>query len=187
MKKAIVTLKSASTYGQSRHVQEPAKNKESPDDFEKRTWRERCHVNDNGNVYIPGIQFAQSLREAAKYLNMQVKGKGKSTYTKNFESGIIVIDNIVLPVKKEDVKGITVFVPSNGMPGGGKRVMKTFPIVDEWEGTITYHVIDDLITEDVFKQALYASGNFIGIGYWRPRNRGYYGRFTVEDVKWVEE
>lgn len=186
MKKAICTLKSVSTYGQSKFHQTPKNNKELPADYEDRTWREKAHVNDKGLVFIPGTMFANSLREASKYLSIQVPGKGKSTYTKHFESGIMVLDNLELPVKKEDLKSVTVFVPSDGKVGGGRRVIKHFPIIHEWSGVVIYHIIDDIITADIFEQVLRTSGQLIGIGYFRPRNRGYYGRFEVENIEWIE-
>jgi hypothetical protein len=186
MKKAIVKLKSVSIYGQSRYHQTEKLNKELHADYEARTWREKAHVNEKGFVYIPGTMFANSLREASKYLSIQIPGKGKSTFTKHFESGIMVIDNLELPVKKEDLKSVTVFVPSDGRVGGGKRVIKQFPIIHEWEGEVTYYIVDDIITPDVFEQVLTASGQLIGIGYFRPRNRGYYGRFEIESIKWID-
>ena len=44
-----------------------------------------------------------------------------------------------------------------------------------------------MVTEDVFKQHLIEAGQFIGIGRWRPRNNGQYGRFIVEKVEWEEQ
>lgn len=186
MKKAICKLRSISTYGQSKFHQTPKLNKELSADYEDRTWREKAHSNEQGQVYIPGTMFANSLREASKYLSIQVPGKGKSTYTKHFESGIMVLDNLLLPIQKVDLKSVTVFVPSDGRVGGGKRVIKHFPIIHEWSGEVTYHIIDDIITADIFEQVLKASGQLIGIGYFRPRNRGYYGRFEVENIEWIE-
>lgn len=187
MKRAICHLKSISTYGQSKHHETPKLNKELSADYETRTWRERGHYDENGKMFIPGTQFANSLREASKYMSLQVPGKGKSTYTKHFESGIMVIDSIPLPETRQSVKNVTVFVPSDGKVGGGKRVTKIFPIVHSWEGEITYHILDDIITADVFEQVLRTSGQLIGIGYWRPRNRGMYGRFSVENIEWIED
>lgn len=186
MKKAIVKLKSVSAYSQGRFHQTPKLNKELPADYEARTWPEKLHVDKEGYVIIPGTQFANSLREAAKYLSLQVPGKGKSTYTKHFDAGVMVTDNVKLPIKKTDCQSISVFVPSDGKPGGGKRVIKNFPIIQEWEGEVTFHIVDDIITADVFEQVLKASGQLVGIGVWRPRNRGLYGRFEIADMKWIE-
>jgi hypothetical protein len=186
MKKAIVKLKSTSTYGQSKQYNVPKLPKELHGDYEERTWRERCHYDKEGKVFIPGNQFANSIRTAAKYANLQIPGKGKSTYTKHFESGIMVLDNVALNATKDTIDRVSLNVPSDGMVGGSKRVLKNFPYVPEWEGTVTYHILDDIITPDVFEQVLRTSGELIGIGFWRPRNRGMWGRFQIEDIKWIE-
>ena len=40
--------------------------------------------------------------------------------------------------------------------------MKSFPLIHKWEGKVKYFILDDIITEDVFKKVLEASGNLIG-------------------------
>jgi hypothetical protein len=132
------------------------------------------------------MAFANSLKEAAKYLSIQVPGQGKATFTKNFAAGVMVLENMPLPVKLAEVKGEWFFVPSDGKPGGGKRVDKCFPAIMKWEGIVKYYIIDDLITEDVFRRVLAASGALIGIGRFRPINRGTYGRFDVVELRWEE-
>ena len=184
MKTAECKLKSVSPYSQSRHYVVDKLPKEIAKDYEARTWRERLHVNESGNVYIPAISFKSCLEEAAKFLGRQIPGKGKSTYTKHFEAGVMVFDNLVLDIKKDDVPGEWLFVPSDGIRGSGKRVDKCFPIIHEWSGTVKFTVFDETITEDVFTDTLTEAGKFIGLGRWRPRNRGMYGRFQVMGVKW---
>lgn len=184
MKTAVAQLVSNSPYSQSRHYTTEKKSKELPRDYEERTWRDRCHVNDKGHVFIPPMAFKNCLSEAAKFLSVQIPGKGASTYTKHFEAGILVMEPLVLPILKKDVQGEWLFVPSDGKRGGGKRVDKCFPIIHQWEGAVTFHVLDSIITEDVFEQHLQEAGNFIGIGRFRPRNNGYYGRFIVKKIGW---
>lgn len=183
MKTVIAHLKSVSPYSQSRHYDTPFLEKESKEDYEKRTWRERLHVNDKGYVIIPQMSFKNCLSEAAKYLGIQIPGKGKSTYTKHFEAGLLVLDPVVLSVKKSEVEGEWFFVPSDGMRGSGKRVNKCFPVIPAWEGDAVFHIFDETITIPVFRKHLEEAGKFIGIGRFRPRNNGFYGRFSVESVK----
>ena len=190
MKAAIAHLVGCSPYSQSKHYSKedvPAKAKELHDAYEKRTWQNRMHVTDTGHIEIPGSCFANCVKEAAKRLGLKVPGKGTSTYTKYFEAGIMVTDGIKLPIKAVDVQCEKLFVPSDGKRGGGKRVTKYFPRINEWEGEVTYFVFDDIITEDVFKQVLVASGQIVGIGRFRPQNCGFYGRFTVKSVKWNDD
>jgi len=184
MKTAIVKLRSVSPYSQSKHYTTEKLPKELAKDYEARTWRDRLHVNKDGNVFIPPMSFKNCLSEAAKFLGIQIPGKGKSTYTKHFEAGVLVTDALDLGIKAKDVEGEWLFVPSDGIRGGGKRVDKCFPVIHEWSGEVTFYVLDETITEEVFLQHLEQAGAFIGVGRFRPRNNGFYGRFKVESVKW---
>ena len=187
MKLAIATLKSISPYSQSRVMQSPRNEKESAEDHEKRCWRERMHRDAAGTVFIPPMAFKNCLSEAARYLAMQIPGKGKSTYTKHFEAGVLVTDPLPLAVHFEKVEGEWLFVPADGKRGGPKRVMRCFPVIPEWQGEVMFYILDETITEDVFKYHLEQAGKFIGIGRFRPRNNGFYGRFSVAGIAWGEE
>ncbi len=187
MFKAIATLESISPYSQGKYIDPelfPKKDKELARNYEKRMWRERMHVTKEGLVFIPPMAFKNCLSEAARYLSVQVPGRGKTTYTKHFEAGVLVMDALVLPDKKEDVKGEWLFVPSDGKRGGGTRVPKCFPLIPAWEGEAIYYILDGTITEDVFEYHLKQAGSFIGLGRFRPRNNGFYGRFKVNNVEW---
>lgn len=189
MKIATAHLVSTSPYSQSRHYADdvPKKAKELPADYETRTWRNRLHVTNDGFVQIPGTSFANALKTSAKRLKLQVPGKGRVEYTKYFEAGVMVPDNLTLPIKADDVACDKLFVPSDGRPGGGKRVTKFFPRIDSWEGDVTFYVFDDIIGEDIFGTVLRASGMLVGLGRFRPENRGFYGRFAVQKITWQED
>ncbi len=182
MRLFTATLESISPYGQSRYHGTPEQDKELPDAYEKRTWREKAHVNDEGYVFIPATAFKNSLSEAAKYLGMSIPGKGKQTYTKNFEAGTMVTECLTLPVKKEETRGLWLYVPSDGRRGGSRRVHKCFPVIDHWKGDVNYYILDDTITLDVFKYHIEQCGKFIGIGMSRPRNNGFFGRFGIISI-----
>lgn len=184
VKTAVAQLESLSAYSQSRHYDVPRLDKELPKDYEARTWRERMHVNADGLVFIPPMAFKNCLSEAAKFLSKKIPGKRNATYTKHFEVGILVTEPLVLPIKKADVPGEWLFVPSDGQRGGGKRVDKQFPVIQSWSGQVTFHVLDETVTEDIFREHLEEAGKFIGIGRFRPRNNGFYGRFKVLGVEW---
>ena len=185
MKTFVARLKSVSVYSQSKFHQTEKLEKEGHDAYERRTCRDRLHVDEDGMVFIPPMAFKNCLAEAAKYLSIQIPGKGKNTYTKHFEAGLLVMDPVPLGIKKEDVPIEGLFVPSDGRRGGGKRVMKWFPYIPKWEGEVPFYVLDETITKDVLALHLEQSGKFIGIGRFRPRNNGFYGRFDVLSLKEV--
>lgn len=184
MKKAKCLLKSMSPYSQSKYIQEKKTRDETHADFEKRSWKLRCHWNDEDKLYIPPMSFKNCLSEAAKYKSIQIPGKGKSTYTKHFEAGVLVVDPLVLNITPETVSHEWLHVPSDGRRGGTTRVEKCFPLIPNWEGWVEYLILDEIITEEVFQEHLQDAGSFIGIGRFRPRNNGFYGRFTVEKISW---
>lgn len=187
MFKAICKLKSMSPYSQSKWIQEKKSKDETHSAFEERSWKQRCHWTDDGKMFIPPMSFKNCLSEAAKYKSIQIAGKGKSTYTKHFEAGVLVTEPLILEnVTKENLAHEWLHVPSDGRRGGTTRVEKCFPLVSSWTGTVEYLILDEIITEEVFKEHLADAGSFIGVGRFRPRNNGYYGRFVVESVKWMK-
>lgn len=177
-------LESISPYSPSRYHDTPKLPKESAEDYETRTWMQRCHTNDDGNVVIPPMCFKKTLEEAAKYLGLRIPGKGMATWSKHFEAGIMCIEPLVLPVTKDSVEGERLFLNADGKKGGGKRVARTMPKIANWSGSVEFIVLDHTITQEAFTEHLQQAGQFIGIGRWRPRNGGAYGRFLVKSVKW---
>jgi hypothetical protein len=185
MKTYLAKITGISPYSQSRHHETEHLDKEASDAYELRTWRERMHVDEHGEVFIPPMSLKNCLAEAAKFLSVPIKGKGTATYTKHFEAGIMVVDPIGLGIKGQDVPREALFVPSDGRRGGGKRVTRFFGRIDHWGGEVEIKVLDETITKDVLELHLREAGSLIGIGRFRPRNNGYYGRFRVESLEQV--
>lgn len=183
---ATVELKSTSPYSQSKYLTAAKTEKEAEDDYEKRVWRERLHTTAKGEVCIPALAFKNCLSDAAAYLSEKIPGKGTQTYTKHFDAGILVPEPVMLGIQKMYVQGEWLMLSARGKRGPGPRVPKCYPLIPEWTGTVTFYVLDDTITEDVFRALLRQAGMFIGIGRFRPRNRGYYGRFEIVKMKWSE-
>jgi hypothetical protein len=180
-----VKLTGTSRLSFSKKIRTEKEDKESDAQFEERAWREKMHYDDAGNVLIPAMMLKNCISESAKYLSERVAGKGKATWTKNFEAGVMVEDDINLKVKKDKVKGEWVFVPSDGVRGGTKRVDKCFPVIEKgWSGETTVVIIDESITKDIFEKHLKEAGRFIGVGRFRPRKNGIYGRFDAKIVSW---
>ena len=181
-----------SPYSQSKLISAPKLGKETHRDHEARCWRDRMHVDAQGAAFIPPMAIKNALSEMAKFLSMQIPGKGKSTYTKHFEAGIMCFDPVVVhdasgaPVKVKSIKGEWLFVPASGRRGDGKRVEKCFPVVEAgWQGFVSLVVVDEMITPEVLQIHLESMGKFIGIGRFRPRNNGFYGRFKVSEIEWA--
>ena len=186
MKICTATLVSTTAYSQSRMHDTPKLEKERPDEWELRTWRNKAHVED-GVIYIPPMSFKQGLDTAAKRLGLQIPGKGKATYTKHFLSGVLVMDKLSTGVAIDDVAGEWINANSDGVRGSGKRVKRCFPTIPSWQGKIDFYILDETIDKKTFERVLQEAGSFIGIGRFRPENGGFYGRYSVEATDWREE
>lgn len=190
MKQAICKLTSTSPYGQSRFYgdEETKQQGENHKDYEERTWRNRLHVvPETGHVFIPAGAFSNAIKYAGKRLGIQIPGRGKRNYTKAFEAGVMVQDDLVLPVLAQDINCVKLFVPSNGVAGDGKRVTKYFPRIPSWSGEVVFLIGDDELCAphglETFQKALEYAGKLVGIGFYRPEKRGTWGRFQVDSIK----
>lgn len=185
MKTAICELRSLAPYNQSHQhfTDKQESGKETPDAYEKRTWKEKGHYDENGVAFIPPMAFKGCLARAAALLSIPIPNKGKSLYTKHFVSGVLVPEGLSLGVKKADVKPQWLSLDPRGQKGG-MGVLRAFPHFDKWAGKVKFMVLDDTITKEIFERVLKEAGNFVGIGQFRPDKGGYFGRFEVLSVKW---
>jgi hypothetical protein len=183
MKRYIARLRSTSPISFSRFHGTPKLNGESDADYEERTWHERLHSDAKGNVMIPLFGLKNALDAAAKYGSKKIPGRRNATYTKHVQSGVMVENALVLPIKKQEVRGEWRFVPSDGLAGGSRRVMKCFPVIEEWEGEVCFAVLYETFTKEILEEFLETAGNFIGLGSFRPENRGIWGRFRLVSLR----
>ena len=188
MKLATATLYSTSPYSQSRAYDRsvPKGERENNEDYRERTWREHCHYDATSKeVYIPPSAFKNIMSEAAKFKPRQIPGQGKATYTKHIEAGVMVTELIFLGIKLDEVGRDDLFLPADGKRGSGKRVWKTYPRIDSWEAEVPFLILDEMVTKSVFEATLEEAGSYIGLGRFRPRNNGFYGRFKVKSITWA--
>ena len=104
MKTAIVTIKGVAPYCASRFHNTPRLEKETPDAYEQRTWREKAHYDEDGIAFIPGKAFKFALATCARKLGLQVPGRGKKTYKDSFASGVLILENLSLKSMRDAVK-----------------------------------------------------------------------------------
>lgn len=182
MKTAVIKLTSAAPLTQSRKHDAPKLEKELADAYEQRTWKNKAHVNDDGRVEIPAFAIKCAVVAAAKYAGDQIPGKGKATWTKKFQCGILIPENAVTDCTVDDITPVTINANPDGVRGSGKRVFRTFPQLRKWSATLTVLVLDEIITRGVLEKYFTAAGQFVGVGQYRPENGGTNGRFIAEVV-----
>ncbi len=179
-----VKLKSMGPYSQSRQIPErPAGDERSHEQYDRDcVWLKAHFMPDGEELCIPGQAFKMALDTAAKRLSLKHPNGGKSLLTKNFLSGIMLFQPLALGLNRTSpgVRTDSLAQNTDGVRGSGKRGIRTFPVIDDWRGTLTFTVTDDVISESAFVTALEYAGQSIGIGRWRAENGGLYGRFLID-------
>lgn len=179
MLRVLCDLKSVTPVTFNKKLRSEKEPNETHDDLEKRVWRERCDCNRKNELILRSDRFKKSIVLAAQWLNMQIPGEGKATYTKHFRGGVIVMNNIELGIKRDECEHELVY--TGPRKKDGKRWIH-FPIVEKWEGELQVNVLDEKITEEVFKKVIDYAGMTVGIGSWRPENGGENGRYECRDI-----
>lgn len=182
MRTCTVSFEGQAPYSASRAHCAEKLSKETPDAYEQRTWPQKAHI-EGEMIVVPAMAFKIGLDRAAKMLGRQIPGKGKATYTKFFESGVIVTKNVPI-APGSSIRPERIHANADGVRGSGKRVWRTFPRIDEWEGSVTFHILADEITSEVFEEAIRYAGLAVGVGRFRPERGGYFGRFEVTEFNW---
>lgn len=186
---ARLTLVSITPYSQSRQHDEPKLEGENHEAYDVRTWRSKLSTatrEGKPTVVIPAHGLHQSIAAAAKYSKRQIPGQGKATWTAKFLSGITLFEDPALNIDPASVGSVTISANADGVRGSGKRVPRRFPIIPEWEATFDVYVLDQIITQDVFREMVEIAGMFIGIGRFRPEKGGTNGRFRIKALAWED-
>ncbi len=153
-----------------------------PIERERKEWREKAYAYEDGEIYIPGENIHECLKEACKYWGQKIPGEGKKTYTDVVASSV-VCENLDLGITKEDL--IPFGKAVNGNPSRGKKsgakVYKIRPLIQPWGGTFIVHVFDGRLTPGILGTIFTYGGTFKGLCDWRPT----YGRFELVSIKEV--
>lgn len=191
MKTYKVELTGVSELFFGKPVTEPKQKNETHDQHDARTAHLKINTDPAGNVCIQPFALKNALESAAKRIQRPIPGQGKSTFSKLFRQGILVVDRMILtgdngkPLKVDDIQMDRLFVPSDGRRGSGKRVWRTFPRAATWRTEATIHVVDPKIDAEVLEEHLIEAGQFVGFGSMRVENGGIAGRFKVDSVSEV--
>lgn len=183
MYRAIVSIKGTAPLSQSKQHQAEWLDGESNEDFDKRTWREKCNYDDGGIVFVPAMAFKQAMDTAAKRLAIADPDNKRANLTKYFVSDVICENNLSLGVRKEDMPSIRISANVDGVRGSGKRVPRTLPQIQEWAGQTSFLIMEEKIKPEIFQKVLVTAGRSIGVGQFRPEKGGLNGRFEISKIK----
>lgn len=166
-----ISVKTVSTHFRSlspmymgRPVSSKRKDNEAYEEWEARVWKEKCNALPDGRLFIPPQAFRGALISSAQLLSEKIPGKRNQTWSKQFVCGVIVAEGMILPATLDTVKEEWIYVPSDGKPGGGTRVWKCFPRIDQWEGDLTWYITAPTITMDVFVRISSPPERWWGLG-----------------------
>jgi len=187
MRQAVVKFTGVTPYSASKMIdseEHPRLEKESVGDWDMRLWRRKATTNSDGVICIPAMGLKMAVDEAVKRLNLQIPGRGKSTYSKFFVAGQICDEDVPIGIHIDDVQSITIWANADGVRGSGKRVKRKFPYVQRWSGSARFSILDDVIPNQIFEKAVIEAGRLVGVGRARPEKGGMLGRFKVDGVTW---
>jgi hypothetical protein len=125
------------------------------------------YKNDEGRICSPASHIESAIAKAAT--DYKIPGKGRKTFRDLIKSALIV-DPLLIPHKITDWK-----VDLQSVVIQRSRIVRARPRFDKWELDFTIIVSDPRITGAQLKEFLDASGQFIGVGDYRPK----YGLFEV--------
>lgn len=186
MRDVHISIEGITPYSPSKYFEPDVKKGETKDAHERRRWREKAHVDEDGVIYIPGVSFKMAIDEVSALLNEKIPGKGNQTFTGQFATGVVAMADVSLGVKVDEVKPVQIFAHANGKRGPGTRVMRWFPYVPKWSGELHLRVLNDTLPEEVIERYVEQAGMLAGVGRGRPitRSAAGNGRFKPTSFRW---
>jgi hypothetical protein len=179
-----------SPYSQSAKHDTPFLDRESHDDYDKRTWRNKCTTTRDGQVAIPAMAFKQAVDNAAYKLGEKIPGRRGASYKSFFASGFFCDSDVPItngkPIKPEDADCVLISANADGKRGSGSRVPRRFPSFAKWQGVAEFTILDDIIDQAIFERHIKAAGMITGIGRFRPEKGGTNGRFKATKFEWKD-
>ena len=133
--------------------------------------------NDKEGFYIPAEHLVGAFINAGALVKSKV-GNGKKSM-KNIVAGMFSIKEPKLRLPKEYEIDKRSAVNRNIKA----RVISIRPKWNIWKANFTLLVDNDTITKETVEQIIIYSGQYIGIGSFRPTNNGMFGRFKLNSIK----
>lgn len=142
-------------------------------DYHSHTFAQLSRV----SYFIPSDHFRMSMIEAGKMVKGKIGGSTKSM--SNVVAGLFMVspEGIEIPRWQQIDKRSAV---NRNIKG---RVIVIRPRWNEWSATFDLIVDEDSITVETIQRILEYSGKYIGIGSYRPQNKGQFGRFKIDEFK----
>lgn len=136
-----------------------------------------CFRNKDGNCYIPSDHLRMAFINGGTYLKSKVGTRTKSM--KGIIAAVMQINPEQITVPDYDEVDKRSAVNKNVKA----RVMVIRPKWSKWEAEFDMILDNATLTKEMLSELVSVTGNYVGIGSYRPTNNGYFGRFKLIDIK----
>lgn len=146
--------------------------------YQKNNIEDKLYRTPDGKIYTPTTHIIGMLINTGK--NFKITGKGKKTYSSLMGSLVDVEPDILIHKNQKWIE----YKVSGVIPSTKGRVMISRPMMKDWVLDFNLKFPEDIPIE-VMKAMLDYGGQYVGIGDWRPTNKGRFGKFMVTSFKEV--
>lgn len=135
-----------------------------------------CYRNKDGKCFIPAEQLRIAMINGGTYLKSKVGTRTKSM--KGIIAAVLRVapEEIIIPDYDEIDKRSAVNKNVKA------RVMVIRPKWTEWEAQFDMILDNGTLTKEMISELISVTGNYVGIGSYRPTNNGYFGRFELQEL-----
>lgn len=152
---------------------------ERPDVAQEDLTRAEFHAyrNKEGKLFLPSEHLRIAFINGGGYLKSKVGVKTKSM--KSIIAAVLMInpEEILLPEYDEIDKRSAVNKNVKA------RVMVIRPKWLKWEAKFDMILDNGTLTKEMITELINVTGNYVGIGSYRPTNNGYFGRFKLNSLE----
>lgn len=136
-----------------------------------------CYRNQEGKCFIPAEQLRGAFINGGGYLKSKVGTKTKSMKSIIAAMFMVNPDEILMP--DYDVIDKRSAVNRNVKA----RIIVVRPKWTNWSAEFTVEIGEKTITKETITELISTTGNYVGIGSYRPTNNGSFGRFELTELK----
>jgi hypothetical protein len=141
----------------------------------------KVHRMPEGQPHIPVYMLMSCFIGAGQFVRMDGK-RQISTAKSTILPGLLTIEDRWLPLQPGTYE---VDIAQGRNPNGGEAVCIVRPRFDEWAFDLTLSVDQSQVSLAVIRELVDIAGSRVGLGDFRPKCKGTFGRFKV--VKWEIE
>lgn len=129
---------------------------------------------DGKTLVVPQPNLFRCLIDAGKFFKA---GKSKVTTQKtSLIPACVEVDGVTIPLL---VDGWEVDTRPVRIPATGGRILCHRPRFDKWMLRFTIHIDTEMMDEKLLREIVDCAGKRIGLGDFRPDNKGPFGKFCM--------